>query len=180
MLDAGSSLKRALRSLWVVASLLATPAGAVVVTYAATDVADTVSGEDRWRVRYVLDEFPFDAGYGFTVYFDPDLYADLVASPAHPNADWDAITVEPDPDLGADGLYDAEALADAPAIDVSFVVTFRWLGAGVPGAQPFEVRDPSLATVDGEVGTTVLPEPAPLAASAAALASLATRRRSAV
>jgi hypothetical protein len=158
---------------------LAAPAGAIVVSYQATDVADAVPGEDRWVYRYWLDEFPFAAGYGFSVRFDPALYAALDASPATPSAQWDAIAIEPDANLGDDGLYDAEALADAPSVNATFTVSFVWLGEGTPGEQPFDVREPapSFAVLPGESGTTVLPEPAQSALTAGALASLALRRR---
>jgi hypothetical protein len=155
----------------------AAPARAVEITYRAVDVADTVVGEDRWLYQYWLDEFPFDAGYGFSVYFDPALYFDL-ATPAAPSA-WDAIAIEPDANLGDDGLYDAEALVDLPSVNGTFAVSFVWLGAGTPGAQPFDVREPapSFAPVPGESGTTVLPEPATCTLGMGAIASLAARRR---
>lgn len=168
--------------MWLLLSMLlaanALPARAVEVAYFPRDIADVVVGDDRWVYEYTLDEFPYDDGYGFTVYFDPDLYADLDMSPDAPNAHWDAITVEPDANLGDDGFYDAEALVDLPSVGGVFRVSFVWLGAGSPGAQPFEVRDaaPSYATV--LTGTTVLPEAGSSALGAGALCALLVTRRS--
>lgn len=158
-------------------AMAALPARAVELSYFPIDVADAGAG-DRWVYQYGLDEFAYDAGYGFTVYFDPDLYADLDMSPDAPNAHWDAITVQPDASLGDDGFYDAEALVDLASVGGVFTVSFVWLGAGSPGAQPFEVREsaPSYATV--LTGTTVLPEADASALGAGALCALLATRRS--
>jgi hypothetical protein len=158
-------------------TLLAAPAAAVVVSYAAQNLADEVGGEDLWAYQYRLDEFPFDAGYGFTVYFDPDLYADLETTPPSPGPDWDALGFEPDPNLGDPGFYDAEALADDPTTGVVFTIAFRWLGVGTPGPQPFEVREPAPSYAMVENGTTVLPEASRVVMGVSALAALATLRR---
>jgi hypothetical protein len=119
-----------------------------------TDLPDEPEAGDRWLYAYWLDEFPYDAGWGFSVFFDPALYAGLEAAAPGPGPAWDPITIDPDPGLGAFGVYDAEALGDAPPVDVVFRVRFKWLGLGEPGEQPFEVRDPSLAVV--ESGTTLV------------------------
>lgn len=169
-------MKLSLRMPIAVAALFACSAQAVEIASVASNLADPVPGQDRWLYRYQLDEFPYDAGYGFTVYFDPDLYADLQETPVSP-AQWNAITAEPDVNLGDDGLYDAQALLDAPTVAVSFTVSFRWLGAGTPGAQPFEVREPLPSFAVIESGTTVVPEPAALSLGAGAIAALAGMRR---
>lgn len=173
-------MKRALRPLLALAAVFgAVSADAVVVAFFPRDVADTVSGQDRWEYEYWLDSFPYDAGYGFTIWFDPDLYADLDATPPIPHPDWDPLTVAPDPQLGEDGFYDAEALVDAASIDAIFTVSFRWLGPGTPGAQAFDVREPSPSFAAVESGETVLPESGASAIGAAAIAALAALRRSA-
>jgi hypothetical protein len=151
---------------------LAAPARAVRVAYRVAPI-----GAGMWVYEYGLDGFSYEAGYGFTVYFDPDLYADLVAAPA-PNADWDPLAVEPDPDLGEDGFLDAEALSDQPSVSDGFLVAFRWLGEGTPGAQPFEVREPAPSFGTVETGTTILPEPSACGLGLAALGTLLATRRS--
>jgi len=162
--------------LGALAMLAAAPARAVEIASVAVDVADPAPGEDRWVYQYHLDAFPYDAGFGFTVYFDPDLYADLDPTPQAPDQ-WDAISGDPDGDLGADGFYDAQALVDAPFVLSVFTVAFRWLGAGTPGPQPFEVREPEPSFAVIESGTTVVPEPAALSLGAGALVALIGTRR---
>lgn len=155
------------------------PARAVVIGFSATDLPDEPESGDRWLYEYWLDEFPFDAGWGFSVFFDPALYAGLETAAPGPGPDWDPLAIEPDPGLGAFGVYDAEALVDAPTVTAVFRVRFEWLGLGPPGQQPFEVRDPSLAVF--ESGMTVVPEPAaawPGAGAIAALLALRAPRRS--
>jgi hypothetical protein len=152
---------------------LAAPAAAVEIAYFAAPAP----GAGRWTYFYALDEFPYDAGYGFTVYFDPELYADLDPNPLAPGEDWDAISVEPDAQLGEEGFYDAEALVDLPSVAASFSVSFRWLGAGDPGAQPFEVREPAPSFGVVESGISVAPEPGACGFGAAALVALAATRR---
>ncbi len=153
-------------------TLVAGNAYAVELSYAARNLADTEQGHDRWRYEYRLDEFPFDMGYGFTVYFDPELYAALETAPLAPGPDWDAIVGPPDINLGSDGFYDAEALVGDPSANVVFRIDFEWLGVGTPGEQAFAVRepDPSFAVVQS--GTTVVPEPAVLVEHASAVLSM--------
>jgi hypothetical protein len=146
------------------------PARAAQVFHLATDLPDEPEAGDRWLYEYALDEFPYDAGWGFSVFFDPALYAALEVATPGPGPAWDPITLEPDAGLGAFGVYDAEALVDAPPVGAVFRVRFEWLGLGTPGEQPFEVRDPSLAVVAS--GTTLLPEPAALWLEGGAIAAL--------
>jgi hypothetical protein len=141
----------------------------------AVEVAASVQnlGGNRWQYAYRLDEFPYPAGYGFSIYFDPELHASLATEQPGPGSDWDAVVVQPDLGLGSDGLYDAEALYDDSTPDATFRVSFDWLGGGTPGAQPFEVREPGPSFEVVESGTTVVPEPAALAQHAGTLLSLA-------
>jgi hypothetical protein len=169
-------VRRASFLLLAAAVLASTAARAVEIAYFAQNEADPAPGHDRWTYHYQLDEFPYDAGYGFTVYFDPDLYSDLDPSP-HAPGEWDPLTVEPDAGLGDEGFYDAEAIFDLPRTSVVFTVSFRWLGAGSPGAQPFEVREPEPSFAVIEDGTTVLPEPTAVTAGLGAIAALASLRR---
>jgi len=167
------SLHRTARVAISVLTLVAGTARAVEVSYSALNLADTEPGHDRWRYEYRLDAFPFHAGYGFTVYFDPESYTALQTALPAPGSDWDAIVGAPDIGLGSDGYYDAEALFDDPSPNAVFRVSFEWLGTGTPGEQAFAVRepDPSFAVVLS--GTTVVPEPAALVQHASAVLSIA-------
>ena len=170
------ALRTSLRSISLCLALVAPPAGAVEIAYQAIDLADAVPGDDRWLYRYWIDDFPYDAGTGFTIHFAPALYALLEPGPAP--SDWDVVVLDPDLALGADGLFDAQALVGAPPTLGTFSVSFVWLGDGTPGAQPFEVREPAPSFEAIETGDTVAPEPASLALASAAIASIAAARRS--
>lgn len=159
-------------AIWLLA-LVAGSARAVEVSYSVQNVADTQLGHDLWRSEYRLDAFPFDAGYGFTVYFDPELYTALQTALPAPGSDWDAIVRQPDAGLGSDGFYDAEALFDDPSADAVFRVSFEWLGTGTPSEQVFEVREPEPSFAVVQSGTTVTPEPATLVQHTSAVLSLA-------
>ena len=166
-------LRRPARSAFCVLALVAGSARAVEISASPVNLVDTQPGHDRWRYDYQLDAFPFAAGYGFTVYFDPELYTALQTALPAPGSDWDAIIRQPDAGLGSDGFYDAEGLFDAPSADTVFRVSFEWLGAGTPGEQAFEVREPEPSFVVVQSGTTLVPEPAALAQHATAMLSLA-------
>jgi len=155
--------------------LVAAPVAAISIRYAVTDLADTRPGEDLWRYEYTVDAFPFDAGYGFSIGFEPGATVHLEESPTAPDPAWDVITLQPDPLLPAEGLFDALALVDSPPVATLFAVTFVWNGAGPPGPQPFVVYDPGFHTV--ESGTTVVPEPGTGLLVAAGLGLLAGWQR---
>jgi hypothetical protein len=152
------------------------PARAVNVHYEVQSLGGT-----RWLYTYQLDRFPYATGYGFSVFFDPDLYAAISTAAPAPGPDWNALVVQPDPGLGSEGFYDAEALFDDSTQFALFRVSFDWLGGGSPGDQPYEVREPSPSFGVVESGTTIAPEPALLAqhaVTALSIAALATRGRS--
>ncbi len=139
---------------------LALPAAAITIIFETTDLADVTPGEDLHRYSYTLSDFPYATGFGFSVLFDPNLYASLESPPPAVGSDWDILSIQPDQGLPDDGLYDALALADLPTELTGFTIDFLWLGAGVPGSQPFVVYDASFAPV--ESGQTV-PESGTLA-----------------
>jgi len=138
-------------------------AAAATITYQASDLPDTTPGEDLWQYQYTVNAnlHAFD---GFNVFFSPALYASLEASPAPPNADWFVTTVPIDAALPADGVYNALALSDNPALSPPFSVSFVWLGSGTPGAQTFEIFDPTFTITETGVTTlAAVPEPASVA-----------------
>lgn len=150
------------------------------ITFAATDLVDITAGEDLWRYDYTVSGRGFLQSEFFDIYFSPALYRSLIASPA-PNADWDVLVLQqPDPTILQPfdrGIFDAFAVIDGPSLSGTFSVSFIYLGAGNPGAQPFEIYDPS--SILAESGFTsapanVIPEPSTGALFLIALAAGAT------
>ncbi len=161
-----------LRRLTTMALLLAAMAWAgraeaITIQFQATDLADTVVGEDRWRYDYVVSDILFAADEGFSVYFDLSLYAALDTAPGAAGADWDLLALQPDPVLPSDGVFDALALVGAASLALPFPVEFNWLGGPgtSPGSQAFDVYalDPLGAFVLLDSGRTrpagAVPEP---------------------
>jgi len=151
------------------AALAAPRAEATIIEFRAVDLADQVAGEDLWMYDYFVSDFTFEAGQGFSTYFDPLLYANLQAAP-RAGADWDPIAIQPDTALPSFGFYDALALANGAGLDDPFTVSFVWLGGAgsAPGSQEFTVNQfDSAGNVSFlETGLTVaqgsaaVPEPA--------------------
>jgi MYXO-CTERM domain-containing protein len=133
--------------------------GPVLIRFQATDLVDQVQGQDLWRYDYQLGAIPLKANEGFTIYFDAARYENLQNPPPVPNGDLDAITIQPDPILQADGFYDVLATVDDPSLAGDFSVSFIWKGSGVPGAQNFEIYNTSFQVIASGV-TVVVPEPA--------------------
>jgi hypothetical protein len=159
------------------------PAGALEIVFAATDLDDAGGpGGDWWRYTYQVLGDALLQDQGFSVAFDPSLYAALAdATPAHP--DWDVLILQPDPLLPDAGLFDALALADGSASGIGFAVTFVWLGGAgsAPGPQPFTVNQfdsegALVATL--QEGLTVVPEPASALLVLVGAVGLAARPRS--
>jgi hypothetical protein len=107
----------------------------------------------------LLDASSLAWSFGFSIFFDWTMYAELESPPPAAGSDWDIITLQPDVNLPDDGLYDALALVSGASLSQPFTVTFVWLRQGSPGSQPFAIYDPSFQTI--EAGTTV-PEPSVL------------------
>jgi hypothetical protein len=151
---------RALLVLGLLMGLCSIPTAVLATTieFEVTDLPDDPAGEDLWRYSYRVSDFDFDSDFGFSIFFDYELYGSLrEAEPV--NADWDVLLIQADPALRDDGIYDALALSDNASLGDSFAMTFVWLGPGSPGPQPFEVYGPGFEIL--ETGTTRLtPEPA--------------------
>jgi len=166
----------ALLSLALLAALvLPSSAVALGITFAALDLDDVVPGEDRWLYHYELSGFSYPAGHGFSVLFDPALYAALEIPKDPETQGWDVLVLQPDANLPADGLFDALLLIEDPRISLAFDVAFTWLGATVPGFQAFLVYDLDFETV--EQGLTGVPEPGTAALFGFGLATLVARGR---
>lgn len=149
---------------------------AISIVYEATDLSDITPGEDLWQYTYWLSDYTFNTGYGFTIYFDYQLYSNLEDPPPAVNSDWDLIVWQPDPFLPDDGAYDAMALVNNASLADPFTVRFVWLGSGTPGDQYFEVYDLSFNTVaSGQ--TAPVPEPATFLFLTSGLLGIASIKR---
>lgn len=121
-------------------------AQSLAIHYEAVDLDDQAGpGGDWWEYRYSIgNPAPLIAqNHGFSIAFPPDLFRDLESFTTPPNADWDAISLQPVPALAAAGLYDAVAPGTGPSLQDPFVVRFVWLGASgtSPGSQAFEFTE---------------------------------------
>lgn len=185
-----SRTKRCLCGVGVVAAILvgaARPASATVIEFEATDLTDLVSSEDLWMYRYFVSDATFLADQGFSIFFDTALYRNLQDPLPSVGADWDILTLQPDPALPSAGVFDALALVSGPSLAQPFSVTFSWLGApdAVPGSQPFEVYqlDQAGQPIAFERGVTTLrgattvPEPSTVVLVGIGSALALSRRR---
>jgi len=147
------------------------------ISYQATDLPDTVPGQDLWQYQYSLSGTSLSAGEGFDVFFalaDGYQFGDLVDPLTGPSGEWDVLAIQADPGLPADGIFDAVAIVNDPISTAPFTAAFIWRGTGTPGAQHFEIFDSSFTVT--ESGTTA-PEPTATALVLVALASLIRRVR---
>jgi len=131
---------------WLVAALLCMApvpdaAYAIVITFEATDLANTTPGEDLWRYVYTITDFSPAQDVAVETLFDHTLYRDL-EDPAPGVAGWDILTLQPDSNLPDVGRYSALALSTGASLVEPFELTFVWLGGPgtAPGGQPFEVN----------------------------------------
>lgn len=129
----------------LVSVLVFQPANALLITYNLDVIQD-----NSYRYEYTLtndgslgNDFVIDS---FAILFDPDLYNEtsLTIETSEPLAsDWDELILASG--VGIPAAYDVFAPAGGIAVGTSisgFAVQFDWLGAGMPGAQDFEVYNP--------------------------------------
>jgi hypothetical protein len=164
--------------LLILSLVLVCPAlvSATTVYYTAVNLNDTIPGQDRWEYRYTLSAFSAVPDAGFTMYFDPALYADL-QNPIVPE-NWNYNLAQPDTTWTFDGVFDAEALT-AGAATAPFSIDFTWLGTGTPGSQPFDIYqlDDAGDLTSLQSGMSTVPEPATALLLASGLAALSIIRR---
>jgi hypothetical protein len=171
----------------------------VAIWFAATPVVSATAiqysvaplGGARWLFTYEITNDALPVIEEFSVFFNGATFANLSVVSSPPT--WDAIVLQPDPGLPADGLFDALALVSGiplPGALGGFTVVADFLGSGTPGSQPFQVIDPRTFAVleSGRTSGVVGPPPenavdAPsslslcLGGMAALGAGLRTRRR---
>jgi len=135
---------------------------ATTISYTALNLTDAQPDEDLWQYSYTLSGSTFNRDYGFTIYFDENLYAELDNPLA--GADWDPIFWQPDSSIPTSGAYDALALSDNSSLLEVFTIDYLWLGLGTPGSQLFEVYtfDSSGSVVILEEGRTIADQAAPI------------------
>lgn len=125
-------------------------AHAASIGYTATSLGGT-----QWRYDYTVSNTTLAVPIAeFTLFVSVGPYANLLNVSTAPG--WDVLLVQPDPAIPASGYFDALALAGgiAPgATATGFSVTFDYLGAGSPGAQPFSILDP-VSFIELETGLT--------------------------
>ncbi|GGY58559.1 hypothetical protein GCM10007387_46380 [Pseudoduganella albidiflava] len=131
-------------------------ASAATITYGVTQLDG-----DRWQYEYVISAH--DPGFTieeFTIFFSTADFANL-SMEAAPEG-WDAIAIQPDPSLPAEGYFDALATGPGLAAGMTagvFRVSFDFLGTGSPVAQRFAVVDPFTFDVLASGMTSPVPEP---------------------
>ena len=117
-------------------------AEATTIRYEAINLPDNTPGEDLWQYRYQVSQFTFLLDYGFDILFEVAegyRFGDLV-DPQPPNANWDVMAIQADPNVPDPGRYEAIALIDQASLADFFTLNFIWRGgSGVPGSQRFEV-----------------------------------------
>ena len=144
------------------------------------DVVDLGTG--RWEYTYDVENISLSVPIlieEFTIWFDYDLYDNLiVTTPATP-AGWDQIFWDPEPVLLDDGAFDAETLGSGIGIGQivgDFSVSFDWLGTNDPGSQLYHIVDPDNYPVPIETGYTI-PEPGTLCLMGCGALFMFKRRR---
>ena len=125
-------------------------AHATSIGYTATSLGGT-----QWRYDYTVSNTTLAVPIAeFTLFFSVGQHAMLHDISTAPG--WDVLLVQPDPAIPASGYLDALALAGGihpGATATGFSVTFDYLGAGSPGAQPFSILDP-VSFIELDTGIT--------------------------
>jgi hypothetical protein len=108
-------------------------AGAVTIDFQTTNL-----GQNLYRLSYLVSGIQFQTNQELDIRFDPALYGALTNGVAGPG--YDLLLLQPGNPPGTFGDYSALALVDNPSLSTPFQVDVRFLGAGLPGPQPFLVN----------------------------------------
>lgn len=155
-------------------------ANAGVVDYTVTNISG-----NQWRYDYTINNpTPGLAFDEVTIYFTEGVY-ELLTDATAP-AGWDALAIDPDSGIPADGFYDVlnlgGLLSDGETV-TGFSVGFTFLGAGTPGAQSFDLiysRDFSVAYSGRTAAIAApgqVPEPTSLGLALIALGGVVVAKR---
>lgn len=110
-------------------------AQAAIIYYKATDLVDSISGEDLWQYDYRVTGQSFLTDQGFDIFFpvsDGYQNGDLDAAPSAPNSDWDVASIQPEPGLPHDGFFEAFAKTDNADLKNWFSLSFIHLAGHRP------------------------------------------------
>lgn len=112
-------------------------AQAIPIDYELVDL-----GNNRYQYNYTINNETTLGLDGFSIFFDPALYTNLLIENA--SANWDTLIYEPDSSFGLEGALESIAIGTplAPGDNLpGFSVSFDWLGGNVFGGQNFEFFD---------------------------------------
>jgi len=135
------------------------------ISYETSYVGPGQESGERWQYTYDVKNISLTEEIKeFTIWFGIGSYKNLAIATLDPPANnWDELVWQPEPFLGDDGGYDAQAknLNIGIGQDVQgFAVRFDWLGTGNPGSQYYEIIDPlDFHTIESSY---TVPEPATL------------------
>jgi PEP-CTERM motif len=119
----------------------------------------TSLGGNSYRYEYAIN-FSLLQNQEVDLRFDPALYTGLNNGTA--NSDFQLALLQPGNPSGAFGDYSILALIDNPSLVGPFSVEFMFLGAGLPGGQPYFVHqfDPTGQNIIGTLASgNTAPEP---------------------
>ena len=181
--DVARPLLSALRAMGLGLGLLIGQASwaSPVVSYVATDLVDTITGQDLWRYDYTITGLVDESlllNFSFLKYLNLDA-SETYATTGMDVADGDAklvvfLLASSDPVAMVAGLISVNQQDPLSAASpITMRVEFDWLGQGAPGSQGFQVFDVVGNSTEGATtppgNGNVIPEPASLALMLAAL-----------
>lgn len=139
-------------------------AGALPARADPLDVTYTVTslGGGSFEYAYMLSGYNLLTGDDLAIYFPLATSANLTDLGTG-GTDYSTFVFQPDPNLPADGEYDAIANGDDPNASTVLDAAFVYSGTGIPGAQAFTLYDPNYNVIStGETMAAPTPEPSTL------------------
>jgi hypothetical protein len=138
-------------------------AGALPARADPLNVAYTVTslGGGSFEYAYTLSGYELLAGDDLAIYFPLATSANLTDLGTG-GADYTTFVFQPDPNLPADGEYDAIANVNDPSLSTVLDVTFLYSGPGTPGAQDFTLYDSGYTVISTGETVALTPEPSSL------------------